>query len=132
MWRLAFAFSLLILISCKKDKGSGGFSLVGQWKSVAEYNGNTAWGGCSCWKEHNSLQQHIIEFKFDGTYTFTPSLLSSFSGCNGDFQRTSDSTLSWNKCGADPRTFYFSYQPPFLVIEERPAGGPYRIKYKRM
>jgi hypothetical protein len=130
MFRLAFALSLLIFISCSKDKDE--FSIVGKWKAIADYNGNTAWGGCSCWKDLTSSQQHIIEFRLNGTYTYTPSMISSVSGCSGDFEKTSDSTLSWNKCGADPRPFYISYQAPFLIIEERPAGGPYRVKYKRL
>ena len=130
MFRVAFALSLLLFAGCSKDKDS--FSLLGKWKSIADYNGNTAWGGCSCWEDHTAAEQHIIEFRYNGTYTYTPSMLSSMAGCNGNFQKTSDSTLSWNKCGADPRTFYINYQAPFLVIEERQAGGPYRVKYKRL
>ena len=130
MCRLAFIFSLLIFISCSKDKPN--HSIIGKWKSVSQYNGNTAWGGCSCWQEQKSLEQHIIEFKFNGTYTLQQSLLSSASGCNGVFETTSDSTLSWNRCGADPRTFYYSFQAPFLIIEERTAGGPFMVKYVRL
>lgn len=130
MFRLALALSLLLFAGCSKDKD--GFSIVGKWKAISGYNGNTAWGGCSCWKDLSSVEQHIIEFKLGGSYTYTPSMLSSASGCSGDFLVTSDSTLSWNKCGADPRTFYFSYQAPFLIIEERLAGGPYRVKYIRL
>jgi len=130
MFRLAFTFSLLLFISCSKDKD--GFSIVGKWKSVSEYNGNTAWGGCSCWKDLNATQQHLIEFMPNGVYQYTPSLISSMSGCTGEFQKTTDSTLIWNKCGADPRTFFLEYQAPFLIIEERQAGGPYRVKYKRL
>jgi hypothetical protein len=130
MSRLAIALILLLFTGCSKDKD--GFTLIGKWKSIADYNGITAWGGCSCWEYQTATEQHIIEFRLNGSYTYTPSMLSSFSGCSGEYQRTSDSTLSWNKCGTDPRTFYYSYQAPFLVIEERGGGGPYKIKYRRL
>lgn len=130
MLRLALAFTFLLFIGCSKDKYE--FSLVGKWKAVAHYNANTAWGGCSCWKDFTSAEQHIVEFNLNGTYKYIPSMLSSFSGCTGDYQETSDSTISWNKCGSDPLTFKISYQAPFLIIEENPAGGPIRIKYKRL
>jgi hypothetical protein len=130
MTRLAIAIICLFIISCKKDKND--FSLVGRWKVVEYFDANTAWGGCACWKAPTGQHIHELEFKLNGSFRFIYPPVSSIVGCNGNYVKKNDSTLSWNVCDDTVKDSEISYQHPFLFIKTY-AFGAYEInKYKKV
>ena len=128
MSRLLLSFCFVLVFACDKD--NNGRTLVGKWISVEMY-ADAAQGGCGCWTIVLPHVEHTIEFKFDGTFTFMPPLISAMAVWSGDYHKSSDSSLSWTWINQQ-RTDRFYFENTFLIIERGLTDGVTKTRYRRI
>jgi hypothetical protein len=133
MYRLLLMLSLVLLASCKKDEANPD-TLLGKWKLIEIYQGY-AMGGCFCWNQVPSLNADILEFYITGKYKLTKSVVSSSTGCSGNYRVLSDTTIALTyNCQVDPNqefTRKYSRSANEFIIDYQGIEGVIRYKYMR-
>lgn len=124
MRRLTIALLFLTLIACRKDKYD--FSLVGKWQLVGTFNSTLAGG----YQAVTLGEKHTIQFKSNGSYVFTPPIVSSSPGCTGTYERITETKVEWEFC-AGIRGKEFRFEDNFLLMETIGPGGSTWLKYER-
>jgi hypothetical protein len=134
MYRVLLIVLLVTFVSCKKDKANQD-SLIGKWRLTEVYQGY-AMGGCFCWYQVPTANADVLEFYFPGKYKLTKSLLSSSTGCSGNYRVLNDTTIAMTyDCQSDPtREFNHKYSMSFneFIIDYQGIEGVIRYKYRRM
>jgi len=122
----------LLLFSCKKDKTPD--TLIGKWQLIEVYQGNAS-TGCLCWSSIPAANADELEFFVSGKYKLTKSLLSSSTGCSGNYRVLSDSAIALTfDCHMDPsleETHKYSKTLNELIIDYPFTIGLFRYKYRR-
>ena len=139
MTRLIPALAVLVCVAACSKNNSSKPSLTGKWKQI-EYFNSTGAGACNCWVAVNDMVAEKIEFRSDGTYQRTASMISSLMYCPGTYKVISDSIVTMHTdCTGAPLDYesLFSKEGNTLTITYIPVQtGPglnwaSKIKYKK-